>query len=274
VKVFSRKITYKAGEIFSLIAYGDVHWGAKYCDENLFAEMFQEYKGNPNAYFVDLGDTCNSIHVKDPRFDFRELAPRFEGRQDLIDAQISDYCNYHTKYGDPSRELGKISGNHTESIIKHHGTNPTKRMCEMLDIKYLGLSCYFWLEFEHEAGGCVRKYLIYLHHGWGGAIRSEGGNLNKYMKILSRYDFDIALLGHNHEGWFKPTARIGAECRGDNRKLVHKKQITGEVPSFLKTLSDDEAPTYSEARGFFPIHMGWLEIQIDPRSGKTRTIQT
>ncbi len=68
----------------------------------------REYRDNPNAYFFDLGDTCNSIHVKDPRFDFRELASRFEGRQDLIDAGIDDYCDFHAKHGDPSKELGKI----------------------------------------------------------------------------------------------------------------------------------------------------------------------
>ena len=101
MKVFQKKIKYKAGDIFSIVVYGDLHWAARACDEKLYSEMLRKYRKNPNAYFLDLGDTTNSIHVKDPRFDFRELAPRFEGRQDLIDAQVDDYCNSYLKWGDP-----------------------------------------------------------------------------------------------------------------------------------------------------------------------------
>ena len=104
-----------------------------------------------------------------------------------------------------------------------------------------------------------------MHHGWGGGTRSDGGNINKYMRTLARYDYDIGIFGHTHQGWTITTPRISSESKGLYRRLTQKKQITGNVPSFLKTLSDDENPTYSEIKGYFPVLMGWIEIQIEPR---------
>ena len=76
-----------------IVFLGDLHLGNENTDEELIKQVAERLR-EPNTYWVDLGDACEFINMRDPRFD-PETLPGWVELSDLADlpkAQIRRYA--------------------------------------------------------------------------------------------------------------------------------------------------------------------------------------
>jgi len=173
---FSRDIEYKDGEEFTLVTAFDIHFGAEHCAEDEFINVLKEHGRKEGHYFIGGGDLLNSIWVVDRRFRFSELHHRYHGNDGFIGDQVEDLADIIIKHTDPEQWLAIGWGNHEDSLITKCSFNPMKRLCERIGYVTLGGYTYYYILNFHQTRdgkkGAGISYIIYVHHGWGGAMRT------------------------------------------------------------------------------------------------------
>jgi predicted phosphodiesterase len=248
-------VTYRYGDEIKLKVMADVHLGHTYCDVTAFKQYLED--SDRNTYFIGNGDLLDAIITKDMRR-YRKSLDATQG-DDVIDQQILMIYDLLAPY--KRKILGLGSGNHEDYITKFCGTDPMKRLCEMLDVPFLGYSWLFKLYMREPDGARVRSVIIRGHHGWGGGSRTEGADLTKYWREAAGWDADIFIYGHVHQK--KQDRRPRGGLAGD-RTLIARPQILVINGTFLKTFSDGVDPTYAESRGYPMTEIGGVTIHIKP----------
>jgi len=254
----SRRILYEYGDIIKIKPIFDVHLGAKACDEQAFKTFLEDC--DDKTYFLGGGDLLDSIVTQDVRY--RKSNDVTEG-----DAIVDEQIHKAVKLLYPYREkiLGLASGNHEDVILKKCGTDPIRRICDELSIglekrvEYLGFSGLFKLKFRQQFGR-GRAIVIRYHHGWGGGSRTLGADLTKFSKDIAYWNADIFLYGHVHRRQVDSVPRLG--LFGD--KMISKPQIICICGTFLKTYTSSVYPTYSEIKGYPPVEVGGVVVEIQP----------
>jgi hypothetical protein len=150
-------------------------------------------------------------------------------------------------------------GNHESELLKRHGTNLTKRLAENLGCPDLGYSGLYKLNFS-ENGSRGRTLIIRYHHGWGGGSRTQGGDLTKFSKDMTYWVADLFLYGHVHRKITDTVDRLGLA----GRKLISRPKFMCICGTFLKTYSPNTDSTYSEEKGYPPVSIGGLTVNIKP----------
>lgn len=259
--VHSVHIPYKYGDAIKIKVISDVHYGHRFCDLKAFKTFLED---DPDAYILGNGDLIDSIIVSDVRR-YRKSMDDSPG-DEIIDSQIQGIVAILDPYKD--RILGLGTGNHEDSITKHCGTNPGKRICTNLNVPFLGYSWLLRIVLTEE-GSRGRTVIIRGHHGWGGGSRTEGGSLTKYAREAKGWDADIFLYGHDHRLLDDRIPRLGLV----GEKLVAKPKVVVLCGTFQKTFSDTHDPTWAETKGFPPTEIGcptlilkstrdWVKIKV------------
>lgn len=248
---------------FKIVAFGDVHFGASACHIKRFEKMvLRANADNPHAYFICMGDALDLIGPKDPRFRPQEASPY----EDFVDHQIEGFVKLFKKYDIPEhRIIGFGLGNHEDSIRKFYGTDPVNRISAMLKTKNLG---YMWavklpVRIINGEGELTRRQFsvkIMGHHGFAGG-RKEGGAVNAYMDWVHRHPGqDVYLFGHNHKKWFHKVPIV--EIDYTKKEQLDRSVLIGNTGTYLKTYSKGSLPTYSEKKGYYPVEIGHVEINV------------
>ncbi len=112
----------------------------------------------------------------------------------------------------------------------------------------------------------TKKFIIMLHHGFGGAKRTEGGDTTAFTRHAMQYECEVAVYGHTHNKWSKriPVAGWRYSRYGPIIKEVYTKVI-GQAGTFQKTLSEGKDPTWAETKGFPLRDLGWLTVWVTLR---------
>jgi hypothetical protein len=230
----------------------DVHFGNRMCD----VEKFKRYlaDGDQLTYYIGGGDLLDTIVVPDKRYSkASDMAPD----DSIIDWQVDSMCDILRPYRE--RIIGLGIGNHEEKMVKMAGTNAMERICKNLGVPYLGMSWLVRLSFR-EPEGRGRQIIIHGHHGWGGSSRTAGGEITKYSKDLQFWDADLFLYGHGHHRKYDEVPRLS--LKGD--KLIARPKVLVLCGTFLRTLSDNATPSYSEREGYPPVPIGGVDIYLKP----------
>ena len=252
--IYTHKIFYKYGDTIKIKPIGDVHYGNSYCDKRSFKEFLAD--SDDNTYFFGIGDLMDCIIVKDMK--------RYDKHSDdsptgaIIDDQVNGIYEILEPYKNKIIGLGR--GNHESTIIKYCGTDPTARLCEKLGCAYLGYSGLVKIILREDEGR-GRTVIIRWHHGWGGGSRTQGADLTKYSKDTTHWDADVYLYGHVHRKQSDSIPRIGLA----GSKVISKPKLIGICGTFLKTYSDSIDSTYSEEKGYPPVDIGGITVNIKPR---------
>ena len=251
--VHTVRLPYKYGQTIKIKPFFCVHLGNKVCDKKAFKAYLEE-DTDENTYFVGGGDLYDAIVIGD--FRYRKDIDATESEA-IIDDQVDIADELLRPYQD--RIIGLGDGNHERVVTRKCGTNLTKRLCKRLDVKYLG---YSWLirTLLHEGTGRGRQVVIRGHHGWGGGSRTQGADLTKFSKDLQYWQADIFLYGHVHRKQHDEVPRIGLV--GD--RMVSKPKLMAICGTFLKTYTGSETSTYSEEKGYPPVKVGGLVVNIKP----------
>ena len=105
-----------------------------------------------------------------------------------------------------------------------------------------------------------------IHHGFGGAKRTEGGDMTAFARHAMQFEAEICIYGHTHNKWSKRIPVVGWRTAkaGPVIKEIYTKVI-GQAGTFQRTLSEGRDPTWAETRGFPMRDMGWLTVNISLR---------
>ena len=269
MRVYSRTIPYrKPGEKFWLVPFSDLHYGSSACEKHRFIDMLKRHGKAKNTLLIGNGDMLDCIVASDhKRFRPETIDPELmmvagNVQSDWIDQEVNWFCEQVNTYVNPDNLLGLGRGNHEETILKYHSTDPAKRICKRLNTYNLGYSWFYHLNFKRPGTG-YQRLVLYGHHGWGGGTRTEGGGMTRYCRHAERIHADICLYSHSHDCWVKPIVEVDSS----SGRVAEVLKLVVETGAFLKTFSDSDVPTYSEQAGYPPRNLGCPVIEITTPKG-------
>ncbi|GEM_PF-3225838 len=263
---FSRDVEYRDGDEFTLVSLFDIHYGAAACAEDELARDLKKFGLKDKTFFIGGGDFGNNIKVRDRRFRFSELHPRYYGRDSYIEDVYDDLAAVIMKHTAPEQWLAVGDGNHEQHFIQENSTDPMKMFCERIGYVNRGGYDYMVVLNFHQTKkggrGSGMKFVIYVNHGWGSAARTEGAAITKYSRTIMYYYADMYLFGHTHGLWAHPMVRIEPKVRGEGFK--EKRVYVAECGTYLKTFLERKEPTYSEMKGYSPKVLGCARFTLRP----------
>jgi hypothetical protein len=279
LRAFDKRIDIPSQDtIWEYLVYGDVHWGATACDEDLFKETILRFSKRPNCYFISIGDELNAIPLRDERMALSELKARIaidpedgELRDDIIAAQILDYKKFFKNAVPADRDLGHTSGNHPAKLaVRTSSADASEELCSAMGREWLGYSWRYRVDITVR-GKKRAQHNISGHHGFGSS-RTPGTDMNRYVPHASRQrDVDICLYGHSHLRWVCEVEEFNTTKAG-KAKILAQRRLVLNCGTFLKTMSVRRQPTYSEIGGYMPAPLGcWIiRNKIIKRGGVER----
>jgi len=259
-----------------IMPLGDIHIGAKACDEKLFRQSVKYIKDN-NLYWIGMGDYCDFINKKDPRFDLASLADWIQRPElaDLAKAQRNRFLDIVRPIA--SRCLGLIAGNHEGTIYKHYERDiysdivtGVKEAGGFKDDDRLALGYSGWIRLQFGRKGSKqdrRTIMVNLHHGFVGGKLAGAKALNMQRWLWS-HEADIVIFGHSHN---TGTQREAVERVNKVNEIVTVDRVGCYAGTYLRTTVEG-ATTYSEIKGYFPLPMGGVEIYLYPYAEKIRVM--
>jgi hypothetical protein len=252
MRVVTYPIEYKYGQTIRLLPLFDWHRGNQYADMAACRKWLAE-NDSKDTYYVGGGDLADAIIVEDRRY--RKSVDNTRGDA-IIDRQVDGLFDMLEPY--KKRIIGLGDGNHEDTIIGK-GSDITARLCRRLNVERLGFSWLVRLVMR-ENGGRGRQVVVRGHHGWGGGSRTQGADITKYSKDLQYWEADIFLYGHVHRKQSDRVPRIGLV----GNKMISKPKLMAICGTFLKTYSESADSTYSERKGYPPVDVGGLVVNIKP----------
>ena len=239
-----------------LFAFGDLQFGTKGFDEELWEKFKSEFKSTPNAYALGLGDYSDFIRPTIRKEMLSALAGDQSAKEEL-DSLV------HAQTRKISEKLdflaGKIVGLHTG----HHtwefssGMNSDQLLCQYLRCQYLGFAAYTVLKLadkrSYESGG--RAIKIWSTHGSGNALFPSTDLRNLEAKIAPYWNADIYLRGHSSKLIMEPVEYYDVTVRGKPQVVKRKKWLincggfsNGYVDGFSSYVEKSNMPP--AARGY------------------------
>lgn len=272
MKVIQKRILHKSrSDSFRIIPLGDVHLGARGCDEERLIDTVKYIKDN-NYYWIGMGDYCDFINRRDPRFSLASQAEWLWGEVDMVAIQKKRFVEIVSPIA--TQCLALLEGNHETAILRHTERNiyseivaDLKEIAKMPEEQTLGIGYSGWLQllFSREIGNGkdtlnpTKIITINLHHGFVGGKLAGAKALNM-QRWLWTHDCDIAIFGHSHNTSIQIEAIERINRAGQLVKHNRKGCYAG---TFLHS-SGDGYTTYSEVKGYFPLPMDGVEIELIP----------
>ncbi len=253
--------------VYKIVPIGDVHTGAAACDEDRLRRVVKRIQEDPNYWWIGMGDYCDFINMKDPRFSVETLAP-WIGTRDLAhiaQAQSNRFLDIMKPIA--NKCLAMVKGNHEESIQHHYEndvyTTIVDRIKEYGGFKQddqMGVGYYGWLmlNFERQKQKCMID--INLHHGYVGG-KLAGAKALEMQRWLWSHEADIVIFGHSHNTAVQVEQVEGVTRTGE---LVLRKRYGCYSGTFLRSMNEGSPSTYSEIKGYLPMPTSGVEIWITP----------
>ena len=252
----------KYNEPYYLLPVGDIHRYAPLCDEPRYLEFLDWAKNKPRKLILGMGDYDDMLSTSE-RFVLNTNHLHESTRESLNDIYKLRVRNF-AKEWDVFKEdeiLGLMEGNHYTNLIGDFTS--TQYLAHSLNTKYLGVSSFIRLHFNHKTRNCRSKVDIWAHHGLG-AAKKIGGSLNRVEDMATMSDADILLMGHDHKksAGFLTTMTLNTG-RGA-LKLEQRKRLIARTGSFLKSYVNGK-DSYVAGRCLSPADLGAIKIELTPR---------
>jgi hypothetical protein len=244
---------------------GDLHLGNVNTDEELIRQTARRLK-EPNTYWVDLGDACEFINMRDPRFDPGSL-PDWVDPGDLADLPSVQIRRYKEIFY-PVRKtcLARLKGNHEDTLHRKYERDVYDELNKSIGLhkrKALGFSGFLRLRIIRKVKTDYWTLVCFLHHGAGGGMLA-GAKALRLERLPLAWDADIYAVGHTHTKLALSKRRIGMESR--SLAVKEKPLIMLNVGGFMR----GERGGYVERRGLYPQGLGPVEVWLWPSKGDQR----
>ena len=155
---------------FTIYPLGDFHYGSRQCDEAFIAQVIDEVRGNPLAYWVGMGDMMENALIGSKSDVYTQTVQPKEQIEHLVDMlkPIKD------------KGLFMIAGNHEQRTTRMVGLVPEQHIALMLGIPYAGFSCLAY--FQSASSKSPHGFTAYFHHNTGGGY-TAGGKVNAAARL-------------------------------------------------------------------------------------------
>jgi len=212
---------------FTLYPIGDLHYGSPQCNEGFIRQVVQEIHGNPNAYWVGMGDFMENAIIG--------------SKSDVYTQTVSPkvQMEHIVKMLKPIKDKGLflIGGNHEQRSHRLVGLIPEEYIGLQLEIPYKGFSCLANFQMKSKT---PNTFSCYFHHNYGGGY-TKGGKVNR-AESLRRITpvADATFSAHFHT-----TSRIPAVWYEAGRTQVIKHMgydyITGSALEWSGSYAEEKA---------------------------------
>lgn len=199
MEVFNFEIT---GDKASIFFIGDIHEGNANHNSIAFNKTITKIKSTENAIVILMGDLCECINTRDPRFSPTELCREYSLR-DLKDLPRKQFQKIFEKLKPIKDKIkGFTIGNHEEAFIKYSGFDVYDYFCTDLmggTCEKLGKESIGRIRIQSPHSKSALNLKIALTHGKGGGGFREGYAFNHCLDTFKKFDADIHVMGHIHK---------------------------------------------------------------------------
>ena len=255
---FKTKIKSRSDHI-KLIPLGDIHLGAKGCEETILQETIDYIKNTPNTYWLGMGDYCDYINISDKRWgdnvaDWITVADL----SNLAKVQADKFLEY--VYPIRYKCIGLLEGNHEETIRRRYQHSIADYIATEMNVANLSYTTHIrWNIIRKQSH---RNIYIYASHGAGGG-RYLGAKINRLTGTCIGFEADIYLMGHVHEKLVHTIPSLRIYGHGDNMRHIDNNKYFILTGTFLKTY-ENNARSYGEKTMYNPTALGVMTIDIKP----------
>jgi len=224
-----------------------------------------------NAPIFDNGDMVDCMGGKwDKRSKKDELRPELAIAPSYLDAVV-EYCSdFMLPYA--KNLFCLASGNHETSILRHHETDLTSRICERL--RTLGNTEIFegsytgWINIQVTRSNkgrprADRSVKLWYAHGWGGGAPVTRGVIQSNRRAVYLPDAQIVVSGHTHQAWIVPIKRLRISSQG---RVYQDYQYHVQLPSYKDSYADGYSKgDWAIEKGMAPTPQGavWLKLYFE-----------
>jgi UDP-2,3-diacylglucosamine pyrophosphatase LpxH len=245
----------------NLYFFGDVHLGARGCDEERFLATINRIDKDPCSLAFDVGDSCDFIDEKDPRWDPMQAASwlRICDLDDFGAVMADRYSEM--VYPIRERLIGRACGNHEEKYRKRKGHNVHGMIAGNLGIRELSYLNDFDILFR-TPGNETSRLFVEATHGKSGAT-TRSGKLNALRKVMQDTVADLVVMGHVHAKDHELILRRDI-CPTTSQPRIQK-QLGLISGTYLQTYIQGKGG-YGEQALYSPSELGSVCVTVVPRT--------
>ncbi len=200
-------VNYKVKDHLTLIPLGDVHFGSRDCDVDVFKAHLDMIKDKKDVAVILMGDIVNC------------------GTRESVGAgNYDDNRNPEEQYEEmlefmkpiKNKIIGCHQGNHEERIRNLSSFDISKMLSRELGVPYLQYGALHKIKVNNI------NYHVYSIHGSSGAT-TAAGKMNACRRMQENVDADIYLQGHTHALDYNTQIyhKIDNRARVIRRKIRH-----------------------------------------------------
>lgn len=266
MKVIEYRTTINSrSDCVKLIPLGDIHLGAKGCEEDLLQKTVDYIRKTKNCYWLGMGDAADFINTSDKRWG-NDVADwiKVSDLPNLPKVQADRYLDY--VYPIRHKCMGLLEGNHEETIRRRYHYSVADYIAVKMNVPNLTYTAHIrWrIERKSKSDGrnTYRNIIIYATHGAGGG-RYLGGKINRLIGSCVGFDASIYCMGHIHEKLIHTIPSLRIYGHGDNIRHIDNNRYFILTGTFLKTY-ENNARSYGEKTMYNPTALGMVTIDIKP----------
>lgn len=271
-----------------LFPVGDIQYGVESFDQHLYRQLLDEIaasEADPSGVTLTIGmgdysdffRPTNRGKIASMAGDDRDL---LKGLDEVLEPHVRNVYHQIKRVFKPGRCLGLLEGHHYFRFSD--GSTTTQRLCRMLGVPYLGLSCFVSLQISggKRAGQGLHswKQVIHAQHGEGGAqyIASDLPKLER--STMPFFEADLYLRGHSTKVYTAPFTRLAAMSPVHDvtnsswkrgcllPKRAGMKDIKGwmvNTGGFMRGYVEGDAEgTYVEKKRLAPAPLGYAKVEL------------
>lgn len=222
--------TVRSGDEVGLTLMSDLHIGAAHVDYKLIQREIARAAEEGDRVLIN-GDLLDLILPKDhKRYDPTAIHPRLANRTDIINAAVTWAVELFAPVCSQIDMIGV--GNHETAVTKWHSVDPTLLVVYELEklakekipehvVHYGGYTGFVDYRFRDGyerkkgvTGGGGTRWVLYYHHGFGGAAPVTKGMID-FNRKDTFIDADLLWMGHKHNRWTGTVEKLSCPQQGE-----------------------------------------------------------
>ena len=232
------KFKYSGKTPLKLALLGDIHWGSKFCDKELFEKTITKLKKNKNIKIILMGDLIENASKQSVGASVYQQE-EMPGDQTWTVTKKLKPLNKNILYS--------LRGNHEERSFRYGGFDIGQAIANYIDVPY----AKNMVIADIEVGKIT--YRIFTWHGHSSA-QTTAGRIKILQRQAETFSADCYCMGHVHE-LFSTTMPHREVEKGEFKDIFRQYVLTG---SFLKW---DES--YAEQFGYRMVKGGMPVLTLN-----------
>lgn len=248
---------------------GDMHYGAAGCAVDRL-QKYVEWGVGHGVWWLGMGDYLD-IASPSNRYKLRN-ADFYDSTAAMIENAALRMTKELSAILAPTkgRWLGMLQGHHYaefENLDEGYILSSDQILCQDLGAPFLGSCAMIDLRFGKPVD---ERCTIWCHHGAGSGL-TLAAPLNRLERLVTYFDADIYLVGHQHKLVAAPLDRLYTYWRSGEGVVQHRTKLLACTGGFLRGYEVGNRRRgrpqgdYTEKGMYHPTALGGILLTIQPR---------